>query len=132
VEESGKGEEGDLEGGLPAAGGDGGVEGLEDGAGPKVRGLLPRGRSLAGDARDGGLCAEDAGEGVRLLVLGIGLAGGRGRRRFLPPTPAAGAASSSRHDRRTAGAGSRGRGAGGRERRRQVHGATGAWNRRMR
>jgi len=114
-------EGGDLEGGLPAACGDGGVEGLEDGAGPEVCGLLPRGRGLAGDARDGGLGAEDAGEGVRLLVLGLADAGGRGRRRFPPLTPAAGAASGSRHDRRTAGAGSRGRRAGGRERRLQVH-----------
>jgi len=73
--------------------------------GPEVCGLLPRGRGLAGDAQDGGLGAEDAGEGVRLLVLGLAHAGGWGRRRFPPLTLALGAASGSRHDRRVAGTG---------------------------
>jgi hypothetical protein len=68
---------GHLESGLPAGGGDGGVEGLKDGAGPEAGGLLLRGRGLAGDARDGGLGPKDAGEGVRLLGLEGRLGGGR-------------------------------------------------------
>jgi len=108
---------GNLEGGLPAAGGDGGVEGLEDGAGPEAGGLLPRGRGLAGDARDGGLGAEDAGEGVRRL-LSVG--NGRGGRRLRPLAAVAG----SRND------GSPGRRVGGRGRRRRMHGASARGRRR--
>lgn len=58
--------------------------------------MLPRRRRrLAGDAGDGGLGAEDAGERLRLLGLG-------GRRRRLVPPAAAG-----HHDvgRTAAGAG---------------------------
>jgi hypothetical protein len=113
-----KGEEakgGNLEGGLPAAGRDGGVEGLEDGAGPESGGLLLRDRGLAGDPRNSGLGAEDAGDGIRLLSIG----GGRGGWVSSPP---ADTALGCRDGRRAGNPGRRGRRRG---RRWQMHGARG-------
>jgi hypothetical protein len=103
-----KGEEakrGYLEGGLPAPGRDGGVEGLEDGAGPESGGLLLRDRGLAGDPRNSGLGAEDAGDGIRLLSIG----GGRG---VWVSSPPADTALGCRGGRRAESPGRRGSGRG--------------------